>query len=52
MTKFYKPGKHPYEYTELSKIAMRRALTDAGVKFDEAIEAVYVGYVYGDSCSG
>ena len=52
MTKFYKPGKHPYEYTDLSKIAMRRALTDAGVDFKEHIEAVYVGYVYGDSCSG
>ena len=32
---------------------MKRALDDAkGVSFKKDIEAVYVGYVYGDSCSG
>lgn len=52
MSKFLKPGKHNYEYTDLSRIAMTRALADAGLEFDKAIEMVFVGYVYGDSCSG
>lgn len=51
MTKFYKPGKHPYDYPELAEQAMKRAFRDANVKFD-AVEAAYVGYVYGDSTCG
>ena len=35
MTKFYKPGKHDYDYHELSEIAMKRALRDANIKFSE-----------------
>lgn len=52
MTRFLRPGKHPLEYTDLANIAMKRALNDAKVNFADSIEAVYVGYVYGDSCSG
>jgi acetyl-CoA acetyltransferase len=52
MTKFQRPGKHNYEYTDLARIAMTRALTDAGLRYDQAVEQVYVGYVYGDSCTG
>lgn len=51
MTKFLKPGKHQFDYPDLSNIAMRRALRDAGLKFEQ-IEQVFVGYVYGDSASG
>ena len=52
MTKFYRPGKHSYEYTDLANIAMKRALDDCKVSFEKDVEQVYVGYVYGDSCSG
>ena len=52
MTKFYKPGKHAYDYPDLANIAMKRALDDSKVSFQKDIEAVYVGYVYGDSCAG
>jgi hypothetical protein len=34
MTKFLKPGKHQFDYPELSNIAMKRALRDAGLKFE------------------
>ena len=51
MTKFLKPGKHQYDYPDLSNIAIRRALRDAGLKFEQ-MEQAYVGYVYGDSASG
>jgi acetyl-CoA acetyltransferase len=51
MTKFLKPGKHQFDYHDLSHIAMKRALRDAGLKFEQ-IEQAYVGYVYGDSTSG
>ena len=51
MTKFMRPGKHSFDYPELANVAMKRALRDAGIKFDQ-IEQAYVGYVYGDSASG
>ena len=51
MTRFLKPGKHDFEYHDLSKLAIDRALRDAGLKF-EALEAAYTGYVYGDSTCG
>jgi hypothetical protein len=35
MTKFYKPGKHPYEYNELSDIAIKRALDDSKVDYSQ-----------------
>ena len=51
MTKFYKPGKHDKDYPELAEQAMSRALRDSGLKYD-AVQAAYVGYVYGDSTCG
>ncbi len=32
MSRFYKPGKHNYEYTDLAKIAVTRTINDAGIK--------------------
>jgi acetyl-CoA acetyltransferase len=52
MTKFLRPGKHGYEYTDLANIAMKRALDDSKVSFDKEIESIFVGWVYGDSCAG
>jgi len=52
MTKFLKPGKHPYEYYDLANIAMRRALDDSGLDFKQNVEQVFCGYVYGDPCCG
>lgn len=51
MTKFMRPGKHDFDYHDLSKVAIRRALRDAGIKFED-LQQAYVGYVYGDSTSG
>ena len=34
MTRFFKPGKHSFDYHDLSKIAIERALRDAGIRFD------------------
>lgn len=50
MTAFATPGKSP-PYTELAGTAIREALADAGLSFED-IQQVYVGYVYGDSTSG
>jgi len=35
MTKFYRPGKHPYEYNDLSDIAIKRALDDSKVEYSQ-----------------
>jgi sterol carrier protein 2 len=51
MTKFMRPGKHSLDYHDLSEIAIRRALRDAGIPFTD-IQQAFCGYVYGDSCSG
>jgi sterol carrier protein 2 len=51
MTKFMRPGKHALDYHDLSEIAIRRALRDAGIPFTD-IQQAFCGYVYGDSCSG
>ena len=34
MTRFLKPGKHSFDYHDLSKIAIERALRDAAVPYD------------------
>ena len=34
MTRFLKPGKHSFDYPDLSKIAIERALRDAGIRFE------------------
>lgn len=50
MTAFATPGKSA-PYTTLAGDAVREALADAAVSYDE-VQLVYVGYVYGDSTSG
>jgi 3-oxoacyl-[acyl-carrier-protein] synthase III len=39
------------DYHELAAEAMKSALEDAKLRFDQ-IDQVYCGYVYGDSTSG
>lgn len=51
MTKFEKPGSKDWDYPDMAREAGTRALEDAGIAYD-AIQAVHVGYVYGDSTSG
>lgn len=51
MTAFLKPSASNPDYPELAKIAINRALSDAGVNFKQ-VEAAVVGYVYGDSTCG
>lgn len=51
MTRFLRPGKHKFEYTDLAAIAVQRAIDDCRLD-RKAVEQVVVGYVYGDSCSG
>jgi acetyl-CoA acyltransferase len=51
MTKFDKPGTKDGDYHDWAREAGTNALADAGVRFDE-VEQAYVGYVYGESCSG
>jgi acetyl-CoA acetyltransferase len=50
MIPFGKPGKSP-PYEEMGSAAIRLALGDAGVSFQQ-VEQAYAGYVYGDSCAG
>ena len=51
MTRFMKPGKHSFDYHDLSKIAIKRALRDAGISYKD-IELAYCGYVIGDATAG
>lgn len=52
MTKFEKPGtRDDFDYPQMAKEAVTKALQDARVSYDE-INAACVGYVYGDSTSG
>ncbi|MFE4574375.1 lipid-transfer protein [Streptomyces chartreusis] len=52
MTKFEKPGRREnWDYPQMAKESGSMALEDAGVRYDE-IQQAYVGYVYGESCSG
>ena len=50
MIPFTKPGAHA-PYPEMAATAVRAALADAGITWDQ-VEQAYVGYVYGDSTSG
>jgi sterol carrier protein 2 len=34
MTKFLKPGKHNFDYPDLAKLAMSRALRDANLSYN------------------
>lgn len=51
MTKFDKPGTKEGDYPDWAVEAGTAALADARLAY-EAIDAVYVGYVYGDSTAG
>ena len=51
MTKFEKPGTKEGDYHDWAREAGEMALADAGVSYDE-VQQAYVGYVYGESCSG
>lgn len=51
MTKFIKPREENPDYPEMAKTAALRALKDAGISYSE-VQAVAVGYVYGDSTCG
>jgi len=50
MNKFAKPGASE-DYPEMAKVAITRAMEDAGVSYHD-IQHAYTGYVYGDSCCG
>ncbi|WP_439687540.1 hypothetical protein MNJPNG_22380 [Cupriavidus oxalaticus] len=50
MIPFAKPGKHA-PYQEMAAQAVRAALADAGLAYDQ-VQQAYVGYVYGDSTAG
>ena len=50
MTPFLKPGTSP-AYDVMGAEAIQLALADAGIDFS-AVQQIYAGYVYGDSCSG
>jgi acetyl-CoA acyltransferase len=51
MTPFEKPGTKEGDYHDWAREAGERALADAGVSYTE-VQQAYVGYVYGESCSG
>lgn len=52
MTKFEKPGRREnWDYPQMAKEAGTRALIDASIEYT-AVQQAYVGYVYGESCSG
>ncbi|CAK9797618.1 Sterol carrier protein 2 [Anthophora quadrimaculata] len=52
MTKFEKPGKrNDFDYPDMAKEAVTKALKDAGISYD-CVRAACVGYVYGDSTCG
>jgi len=52
MTKFEKPGRREnFDYPDMAKEAITKALADAKISYSEVKQAV-VGYVYGDSTSG
>jgi len=51
MTKFDKPGTKEGDYPDWAREAGEKALADAGVRYED-VQQAYVGYVYGESCSG
>ena len=50
MIPFTKPGQSE-DWDVMAERAIRLALTDAGVTYDQ-IQQAYAGYVYGDSTAG
>ncbi|GAA5151092.1 lipid-transfer protein [Pseudonocardia eucalypti] len=52
MTKFEKPGRREgWDYPAMTKEAGENALADAAIEYQK-VEQAYVGYCYGESCSG
>ena len=51
MTKFEKPQSKDWDYPDMAKESITKALEDAGVDYTE-IEQACVGYVYGESTCG
>jgi acetyl-CoA acetyltransferase len=52
MTKFEKPGRREdWDYPAMARESGSKAFADAGISYD-AVQAAYVGYVYGESTSG
>ncbi|HEX4108222.1 MAG TPA: lipid-transfer protein [Solirubrobacteraceae bacterium] len=51
MTPFAKPGTKEGDYPDWAREAGERALADAAVGYEQ-VQQAYVGYVYGESCSG
>ena len=51
MTKFLKPSDDNPDYPEMASTAAKRALHDARINYKD-VQAVAVGYVYGDSTCG
>jgi acetyl-CoA acetyltransferase len=52
MTKFEKPGRREgWDYPAMAQESGSKALADAGLSY-QAVQAAYVGYVYGDSTCG
>ncbi len=50
MIPFKKPGQSD-SYDVMGAAAVRKALTDAGIGYDQ-VQSAYASYVYGDSCAG
>lgn len=51
MTKFEKPGVRAWDYPDMAKESISKALLDSGLKYEHIQQAV-VGYIYGNSTSG
>jgi acetyl-CoA acetyltransferase len=51
MTKFEKPGGRDWDYPDMGKESVTRALADLGLPYS-VIEQAAVGYCYGDSTCG
>ncbi len=51
MTKFEKPGTKEGDYPEWAKEAGEKAISDAGISYDD-IDQAYAAYCYGDSTAG
>ncbi|KAK2168883.1 hypothetical protein LSH36_13g02111 [Paralvinella palmiformis] len=51
LTKFEKPGKHDGDYPDWAKIAITKALKDAGISYND-VEQACASYCYGDTTCG
>lgn len=52
LTKFEKPGhRQGWDYPDMARESGTAALRDAGIEYDR-VQQAYVGYCFGDSCSG